>query len=259
MRRPLVAANWKLNGSLEMVSTLVADISVHMQGSQQVDVIIAPPYPYLQRVGERIQGANLSLAAQNVAMHQQGAYTGEVAAQMLADIGCEYVIIGHSERREYYSETNEVVAKKVSCAIQSSLVPIICVGESLDDRQQGRVDEVIKAQLMSVIDEVGIEALQHSVIAYEPIWAIGTGQTASPQQAQAVHKSIRELIARYSAQLSARIRIIYGGSVKPENARELILQEDIDGGLIGGASLDAEGFNQIVDAASETVSDKQRQ
>lgn len=256
MRRPLVAANWKLNGSLEMVSTLVADIGVHAQSCQQVDVIIAPPYPYLQMVGEKFSGTNLSLAAQNVAMHQQGAYTGEVAAQMLVEIGCEYVIIGHSERREYYSESNECVAKKVSCAIQSNLFPIICVGESLDDRQQDRVEQVIITQLQSVIDEVGIEALQHSVIAYEPIWAIGTGQTASPQQAQAVHKMIRELIAQYSAQLAARIRIIYGGSVKPENARELMLQEDIDGGLIGGASLDALCFNQIVDAASATVADR---
>ena len=251
MRRPLVAANWKLNGSLDMASKLAVDISVHVQSCQHVDVTIAPPYPFLQVVGEKLKGQNVSLAAQNVATYQQGAFTGEVAAQMLAEIGCEYVIIGHSERREYYAETNQCVVQKVSRAIESNLAPIICVGESLDDREQGRVDEVIKAQLMSVVGGVGIENLRNSVIAYEPIWAIGTGQTASPEQAQAVHKMIRRMLATHSAQLSADIRVIYGGSVKPENASELFSQEDIDGGLIGGASLDAGLFNQIIDAVPE--------
>lgn len=251
MRRPLVAANWKLNGSLEMASTLVVDIHTHAQQCQHVDVVIAPPYPYLQMVGDSLSGENTSLAAQNVGMHQQGAFTGEVSAQMLSEMGCKYVIIGHSERREYYSETDECIAKKVSCSRQLNLVPIICVGETLEHRQQERVDEVITAQIISVLDEVGIDNLQQCVIAYEPIWAIGTGQTATPQQAQAVHKMIRELVEKHSAQLSKHMRIIYGGSVKPNNALELFSQSDIDGGLIGGASLDAALFNQILDAAAK--------
>lgn len=250
MRRPIVAANWKLNGSLEMAQTLVSAINSHSANHDSVEIVISPPFPYLIKVAELISTGNVHLGAQSAAEHESGAYTGEVAAAMLAEVGCQYVIVGHSERREYYGESDEVVVAKFLQIQQAGLIPILCVGESLEQREQGIMQETIVRQVNAVVDRAGIAAMQNSVIAYEPIWAIGTGKTASPEQAQEVHALIRAEIAKQSAEIAEQLRILYGGSVKAGNAAELFSQADIDGGLIGGASLDAEQFNAIVSAAS---------
>ena len=250
MRRPLVAANWKLNGSLEMASSLVSEINAECSKSAKVDVVIAPPYPYMATVAELINCENIHLGAQSAAQHQTGAYTGEVSATMLAEFGCKYVIVGHSERREYYGETDQVVAEKFMQIQAAGLLPILCVGETLAQRESGVVQETIVKQVDAVVQKAGIEAMNNAVIAYEPIWAIGTGKTASPEQAQEVHAMIRGEISKHSSKTADGLRILYGGSVKADNAAELFSQTDIDGGLIGGASLVAEQFNAIVSAAS---------
>lgn len=250
MRRPIVAANWKLNGSLEMAETLVSAIDTHSANHQNVDVVISPPYPYLTKTAEQISSDNVYLGAQSSAQHPSGAYTGEVAASMLAEVGCKFVIVGHSERREYYAETDQVVAEKFMQIQSAGLSPILCVGESLEQRESNVVKETIVAQVNAVVDKAGIDAINNCVIAYEPIWAIGTGKTATPEQAQDVHAIIRNEIAQQSSSVAEQLRILYGGSVKAGNAVELFSQTDIDGGLIGGASLDAEQFNAIISAAS---------
>ena len=250
MRRPIVAANWKLNGSLEMAQSLVSAINTHSANHAGVDVVVSPPFPYLMKAAESITAGNVHLGAQSAAQQESGAYTGEVAAAMLAEVGCQYVIVGHSERREYYAESDDVVAAKFLQIQNAGLTPILCVGETLEQREQGVMQQTIVNQVNAVIEQAGIEAMQHSVIAYEPIWAIGTGKTATPEQAQEVHAIIRAEIAKQSAEIAEQMRILYGGSVKADNAAELFSQTDIDGGLIGGASLDAEQFNAIVSAAS---------
>ena len=250
MRRPIVAANWKLNGSLEMAQVLVSEINSHGENHQDVGIVISPPFPYLLKVAEHISAPNVHLGAQSAAQHESGAYTGEVAAGMLAEVGCKYVIVGHSERREYYAESDEVVATKFLQIQQAGLIPILCVGESLDQRESGVMQETIVRQVNAVVNAAGIDAMNNAVIAYEPIWAIGTGKTASPEQAQEVHALIRAEIAKQSSTTADQLRILYGSSVKAGNASELLSQTDIDGGLIGGASLDAEQFNAIVAAAS---------
>ena len=250
MRRPIVAANWKLNGSLEMAQSLVPAIDTHSANHASVDVVISPPFPYLVKTAELITSKNVHLGAQSAAQNSSGAYTGEVAANMLAEFGCKYVIVGHSERREYYGETDEVVAEKFLQIQSAGLLPILCVGESLEQRESGVMQETIVRQVNAVVNKAGIDAIQNSIIAYEPIWAIGTGKTASPDQAQEVHALIRNEIAKQSSSIAEQLRILYGGSVKADNAAELFSQTDIDGGLIGGASLDAAQFNAIVSAAS---------
>lgn len=250
MRRSIVAANWKLHGQLSMISSLLQPIDAHAEKYSQVEVVVCPPFPYLAACKQVIQSNNVFLGAQSVAAEKQGAYTGEVAAEMLQEVGCSYVIVGHSERRQYYGENDQVVASKVSRALAAGLTPILCVGESLEQREQGQMKDVIINQLNAVVNEVGIDRISQAVIAYEPIWAIGTGKTASPEQAQEVHSIIRSELAQHSAEVSQQTRILYGGSVKADNAAELFSQPDIDGGLIGGASLDAEQFNAIVDASA---------
>ena len=251
MRRPVVAANWKLNGSREMVTSLVAAINKHAASAESTDVVICPPFPYLSECKKLLSNDNIRLGAQNVAREKKGAYTGEVSAEMLSDIGCQYVIVGHSERRQYYGESDSVVADKFIRALQAGLTPIVCVGESLQQREQGNMQETIIGQVQSVIAKDGVEKLDGSVIAYEPIWAIGTGETATPAQAQEVHALIRDIVAQQSESTASALRILYGGSVKADNAAELFAQTDIDGGLIGGASLDAGQFNAIISAAAE--------
>ena len=250
MRRPIVAANWKLNGNRKMVNSLVTAVSQHAVSVDMVDVVICPPFPYLSESSGFMNATNVFLGGQNVAQEKQGAFTGEVSAEMLAEVGCRYVIVGHSERRQYYGETNTVVANKFIRAQEANLVPIACVGESLEQRQQKQMEETIVNQVQAIIKTAGIACIEKSVIAYEPIWAIGTGETATPQQAQEVHALIRNEIAQQSAEIAAGVRILYGGSVKADNAVELFTQDDIDGGLIGGASLDADQFNAIVSAAT---------
>ncbi len=250
MRRSIVAANWKLNGSLEMAKSLVSAIDAHSNGLEGVDAVICPPFPYLSYVADQMSASNMYLGAQSTAEHESGAYTGEVSAYMVAEVGCRYAIVGHSERREYYGETDAIVAAKFLRIQSAGLIPILCVGESLEQREQGIMQDTIVQQVNAVVAAASISNMQHAVLAYEPIWAIGTGKTASPEQAQEVHAIIRAEIAKQSVDVAAGLRILYGGSVKANNAAELFSQPDIDGGLIGGASLDAEQFNAIVTAGS---------
>jgi triosephosphate isomerase len=233
-----------------MARSLVPAINKHAEAVQTTDVVICPPFPLLGQCHTSMTASNVFLGAQNVADQVSGAYTGEVSAGMLAEAGCQYVIIGHSERRQYYGDTDEIVAHKFTRIQEASLIPILCVGETLEQREQNLVEKIIEQQVVSVVNHVGIAAFANAVIAYEPIWAIGTGKTASPGQAEEVHAMIRQVIAQQEENIARELRILYGGSVKPDNAVELFSQENIDGGLIGGASLDAEQFNAIVSAAA---------
>ena len=247
MRKTIVAGNWKMNASKDSVESLVTDI---LSGASDVsaEVIVCAPFPYLSQVEALIGGSNLMLGAQNLNVNASGAFTGEVSAEMIKDFGANHVIVGHSERRSLYGETSEIVAEKTKTAIDSGLTPILCLGESLDQRESGKTESVVSEQLNKVIKVVGIEAFNNIIIAYEPVWAIGTGVTASPEQAQAVHKFIRDLLASSNQDIADKTAILYGGSMNAGNAVELISCSDIDGGLIGGAALKAEDFLQICKA-----------
>jgi triosephosphate isomerase len=250
MRKPLVAGNWKMNGTRAGAEALIKAIKSGLGVTVTAQVAVCPSYVYLAEVKSLLQGSSVALGAQNVSQRNNGAFTGEVSAAMLLDVGCEYVILGHSERRALYGEDDLVVAEKVIAASKAGLKPIFCVGELLAERESGKTEVVVARQLDAVLNSVeGLAALQKAVIAYEPVWAIGTGKTASPAQAQEVHEFIRQRIAVKDAALAARIQLLYGGSVKGNNAEELFAQTDIDGGLIGGASLDAAEFLAICRAA----------
>ncbi|GAA5129762.1 triose-phosphate isomerase [Alloalcanivorax gelatiniphagus] len=246
-RAPLVAGNWKMNGRLAMVQELATALRPAVP--ERVEVALCPPYPYLPALGEALAGSALALGAQDLCDHEDGAFTGEVSAEMLLEFGCRFVIVGHSERREHYGEDDDQVASKFLRARQAGLTPILCLGESLRQREAEETDQVVVRQLMAVVEAAGVEALGHAVLAYEPVWAIGTGLTATPEQAQAVHAGLRAAVADHDADIAARLRILYGGSVKADNAAPLFAQPDIDGGLIGGASLKAEEFIAICRAA----------
>ncbi len=250
MRKPLVAGNWKMNGSLESVRSLLDGIKSGVAAVQNADLAVCPPYVFLPEAEKLLTGSVIGWGGQDLSTETSGAYTGEVAASMLKDFGCQYVIVGHSERRTYHQESDELVAKKYAVARAAGLVPILCVGETLEEREQGVTEEVVARQLDAVISLEGVDALKHGVIAYEPVWAIGTGKTATPEQAQEVHAFIRGRVAEKSAEVAEGVRILYGGSMKPDNAKELIGKPDIDGGLIGGASLKAEDFLAICTAAN---------
>jgi triosephosphate isomerase len=246
----MVAANWKMNGSLATNGTLVKDILAGLEKESDNDneVAICPPYVYLAELQQLLGSSNVKLGAQNVSHLESGAYTGEIAANMLADFACDYAIVGHSERRTLYAETDLRVAEKFVAVIGQQMKPILCIGELLEERESGDTKDVIARQLDAVLELAGIEAFANAVIAYEPVWAIGTGKTASPEQAQEVHEFIRLRLARHDASIADAIRILYGGSVKPNNAQELFSMADIDGGLIGGASLVADDFINICKA-----------
>ena len=247
MRKTIVAGNWKMNASKDSVESLVTDI---LSGASDVsaEIIVCAPFPYLSQVEVLIERSNLMLGAQNLNVNASGAFTGEVSAEMIKDFGANHVIVGHSERRSLYGETSEIVAEKTKAAIDSGLTPILCLGESLDQRESGKTESVVSEQLNKVIKMVGIEAFNNIIIAYEPVWAIGTGMTATPEQAQAVHKFIRDLLASSDQNIADKTAILYGGSMNAGNAVELISCADIDGGLIGGAALKAEDFLQICKA-----------
>ena len=245
MRQPLVAGNWKMNGSLDGIIALVEGIKAGMNSVTTAEMAVCPPYVYIPQVAALLQGSAISLGAQDVSDQEAGAYTGEVAPAMLSDIGCKYVIVGHSERRSLYGESDEFTASKFAAARKAGLVPILCVGELLEEREQGITEDVVARQLDAVIGLEGIAALGGAVIAYEPVWAIGTGKTASPDQAQAVHAFIRGKLAALDSDVAAKVRILYGGSMNPGNAAELLSMGDIDGGLIGGASLKPDDFLAI--------------
>jgi triosephosphate isomerase len=244
-RTPLVAGNWKMNGGQSLVASMATALAEY-QGV--ADVVVCPPFPYLASAREQLPAA-IGLGAQNVSDQAEGAFTGEVSASMLAEAGCGYVIIGHSERRALYAESDAQIADKFAQVQAAGLIPVLCVGETLAEREAGNTDAVVCGQLQAVVDAVGVAAFARAVVAYEPVWAIGTGKTASPAQAQEMHAHIRSLIRdQYGAEIADSITILYGGSVKPGNAKELFANPDVDGGLIGGASLKAADFNAIVDS-----------
>lgn len=251
MRQPMVAGNWKMNGSKQANQSLLADLRGLPEECPGVDIAVCPPFVYIPEALDALNGTGLAVGSQDCNENESGAFTGEVAAPMVRDVGCEYAIVGHSERRELFGDTDERVAAKYGAAQQAGLVPILCVGETLEERESGVTEEVVKRQMDAVIDAHGVESLEKAVVAYEPVWAIGTGKTASPEQAQAVHAFIRGMVAAHSESVADRLVILYGGSVKPANAAELFACDDIDGGLIGGASLKAEDFGAICKAASE--------
>ncbi|VFN06136.1 MAG: triosephosphate isomerase [Candidatus Kentron sp. G] len=244
-RRILVAGNWKMNGSKESATSLVEGIKAGMDRVKAAEVAVCPPFVYIPMVASMIEGTPIALGAQNLAKEDPGAFTGEVAAPMLTDFGCTYVIVGHSERRAYYGETDALVAQKFVRAQKEGLVPIVCVGELLEEREAGKMEQVVARQIDAILDTAGVSALSSAVIAYEPVWAIGTGKTATPDQAQEVHAFIRNRIAGKDAAIAEKVRIQYGGSVNAGNAAELFAMPDIDGGLIGGASLKVEDFLTI--------------
>jgi len=250
MRDFLIAGNWKMNGSNVANTELVAGIVAGVPAGSGFSLLVCPPFPYLAAVAEQAKGSPVKVGAQNVSEHQKGAFTGEVAPGMLSDIGCDYVIVGHSERRAIYGETSEQVAAKFQAAQAAGITPILCVGETLEEREAGTTESVIDEQLGAVMDAAGVKAFAAAVIAYEPVWAIGTGMTATPEQAQDVHRHIRAQLAAQDEAIAANVQILYGGSMKGENAAGLLAQPDIDGGLIGGASLKADDFLAIAQAAA---------
>lgn len=249
MRSRLVAGNWKMNGSLAANLRLLESLKAGVRASAHAQCAVCVPYPYLAQVQTALAGTSIAWGAQNVSEWAQGAYTGEVSGAMLRDFGCRHALVGHSERRALYGETDKQVAAKFQAAQAAGLIPILCVGESLQERESGVTEIVVGRQLAAVLDTSGVGALVSAVIAYEPVWAIGTGKTASPQQAQAVHAFIRGVIARLDAKLAAGLTILYGGSVKGSNAKDLFAMPDIDGGLVGGAALVAEDFLAICAAS----------
>jgi triosephosphate isomerase len=250
MRTKLVAGNWKLNGSREANQRLVTGILEQLESAGDAGVLLCPPYVYLPQVAVLITGSGIKLGAQDVAQQEKGAYTGEVSAPMLAETGCTHVIIGHSERRAAFGDTDEIVAEKFVAACGAGLIPILCVGETQQEREDGVTMEVVERQLGAVLDRAGSAAMGSAIVAYEPVWAIGTGLTATPAQAQEVHARIRSVVAAADVKIAGDLKILYGGSVKGANASELFAMEDIDGGLIGGASLDADEFMAICRAAA---------
>ncbi|MCO6412830.1 MAG: triose-phosphate isomerase [Thiogranum sp.] len=248
MRQTLVAGNWKLNGSQESIKTLVSGILAGVGDTGNNQVAVCPPFIYIPQVAELVRGSKVALGSQDICDQDAGAFTGEVSGPMLREFGCRYAIVGHSERRALYAEDDEFTARKFAAARNNGLTPILCVGETLDEREQGITEDVVARQLDAVIALEGIAALGEAVIAYEPVWAIGTGKTASPQQAQDVHAFIRGKLAGLDQAVADKVQVLYGGSVKGSNAAELFAMQDIDGGLIGGASLNAEDFLAICKA-----------
>jgi len=243
MRSILIAGNWKMNGSLESVVELIEGIRAGSAGNSSLAVF--PPAVFLMKVGGMLSGTGIALGAQNVCDAEAGAYTGELSAAMLKECGCQYAIVGHSERRSLYQESDQLVAKRFLMAVASGIKPILCVGESLEEREAGITEDVVARQLDAVIEARGVSVMAEGVIAYEPVWAIGTGKVATPEQAQSVHRFIREKIARLDEAVAQKIQILYGGSMNASNAGDLLTQPDIDGGLIGGASLKAADFLAI--------------
>jgi triosephosphate isomerase len=248
-RKPIVAGNWKMNKTVAEAVALVKDIKRDLANVNEVDVVLCPPFTALKAVSDAITGTHLDLGAQNMHWEPSGAFTGEVSPGMLRELFCHYVILGHSERRSYFHETDEIVNKKVKAALASNLRPIVCVGELLEERDSGRTESVVEAQVRGSLAGLSAREWTDVVIAYEPVWAIGTGRTATPEQAQEVHAFIRKVVADMAdTALAQSLRIQYGGSMKSSNAAELMAQPDIDGGLIGGAALEARSFVEIVQA-----------
>jgi len=249
MRRKLVAGNWKMHGSRPMVKELLQQLLAGVTDPEAAEMAVFPPFPYLPRVQRELQGSPIQWGAQTLHPAPKGAFTGEVSAAMLLDFGCRYVLVGHSERRTLFGETNADVANRFAAALEAGLEPLLCVGETLEQRESGATQQVIADQIEAVLGKSGIDSFASATIAYEPVWAIGTGKTASPEQAQEIHAFIRDKLIEHDDIIAGQTRILYGGSVNPSNAADLFARKDIDGGLIGGASLKAEDFLAIYAAA----------
>ena len=250
MRRPMVAGNWKMHGSERANSALLSELEMRLQPQWPIDVAVFPPYVYLADVARRLRGASIEVGAQDVCAEPGGAFTGEVAAGMLRDVGCSLVIVGHSERRRWNHEDDALIARKFGAALAADLTPVLCIGETLEERTADETEAVVARQVDAVLAMHGIEPFARAIVAYEPVWAIGTGRNASPEQAQAVHNFVRGRLARQDANIAGQTRILYGGSVKAANAAELFSMPDVDGGLVGGASLVADEFYEICAAAA---------
>ncbi|PHM39549.1 triose-phosphate isomerase [Xenorhabdus mauleonii] len=251
MRHPLVMGNWKLNGSTHMVNDLIAGLRKELSNIDGCGVAIAPPTIYVSQAKDALAGSRIALGAQDVGVNLSGAFTGETSAEMLKDLGAKYIIIGHSERRTYHKESDEFIAKKFAVLKEQGLIPVLCIGETEQENEAGQTEAVCARQIDAVLNTLGASAFKDTVIAYEPVWAIGTGKSATPAQAQAVHKFIRDHIAKQDAAIAEQVIIQYGGSVNAGNAAELFTQPDIDGALVGGASLKADAFAVIVKAAAD--------
>jgi triosephosphate isomerase len=253
MRRPLIAGNWKMNGTKAEAAEVLRGIIAGVSGMSKVDVAVCPPFPYLQVAEDMLKGTAIGWGSQDVSAEEGGAFTGQVSAAMLNDFGCRYAIVGHSERRQFNGETDAIIARKYAQAQAAGLVPILCVGETLEERESGKTEEVVARHIDAVLSTAGPEALALGVVAYEPVWAIGTGVTATPDQAQEVHAFLRGRVAAKSRDVADGLRMLYGGSMKPGNAAELIGRPDIDGGLIGGAALKAADFVAICQAGEDNA------
>lgn len=253
MRKLLIAGNWKMNCTPSEAASLLEDIRDQKQGiSEEVDVLVCPPFVSLSMAVNYLHDTDIQVGAQNMHFEDNGAYTGEISASMITESGCNYVILGHSERREYFAEDDEMIGKKVAQAVQNDLAPILCVGESLDQRKAGEQQMVVAGQIREGLRHIDAGQAMSVVVAYEPIWAIGTGETATPEQAQQMHAYIRKMLQDlYDEDTAGSVRILYGGSMKPGNAEELLTLEDVDGGLIGGASLKADSFSEIISIAEK--------
>ena len=251
MRRPVVAGNWKMHGSRSANQALLTELERSLKAEWPIDVVVCPPYVYLSDAVRLLEGGQIGVGAQDVCAEASGAFTGQVSAAMLKDVGCHYVIVGHSERRRLYHEDDVLVARKFAAALQRGLIPVLCVGETLEEHEAHQAEAVVARQVDAVIATNGIASFAQAILAYEPVWAIGTGRTATPQQAQGIHAYLRSRIALQDANIAGRLRILYGGSVKGGNAAELFAMPDVDGGLVGGASLSAEEFQQICAAAAQ--------
>lgn len=251
MRKTVIAGNWKMNNDLKETEKLIVDLKKLLQNEKpNCDVIVCPPFTSLSESFKLVSGSIIKLGAQNMHFEENGAYTGEVSASMLKSVGCEYVILGHSERRAIFGETDDLINKKIKKALSAGLKPIFCVGELLEEREKGITNDVVKRQILKGLDGISADDMKNIIVAYEPVWAIGTGKTASPAQAQAVHEFIRDLIEiDYSLEVANDLVIQYGGSVKADNAKELLSQKDIDGALVGGACLKADSFMGIIKAS----------
>jgi triosephosphate isomerase (TIM) len=250
MRRPIIAGNWKMHNLIKETVELINGLKRELSGADFADIVVCPVFTSLSDARELLMDSNIKLGAQDTFWEKKGAFTGEVSAEMLKDAGCEYVIIGHSERRQFFNETNETVNKKIKAALSAGLKPIVCVGESLEEREQGRTFDIVKNHIRGSLAGLTSEDMKDLALAYEPVWAIGTGKTASPEQAQEVHSFIRGILNEtFGSDVSDAVRIQYGGSVKPDNINELMKKEDIDGALVGGASLKIDSFSAIVKGA----------
>ena len=249
MRRRLIMGNWKMNGSLIANETLLTDLAGQIAGLEGVDVAVCPAYIHLAQAVELSAGSIIKVGAQNLSHHDKGAFTGEVSGEMIHNLGCTYVLTGHSERRALYGETNQLVAEKTLKALELGLIPVLCIGETLAERQSGQMNDVLADQMNAVVNLCGANSFSQIVVAYEPVWAIGTGETATPEQAQDAHAFVRGLISAHYPEIADRMTILYGGSMNDKNAAQLLGMPDVDGGLVGGASLNANSFSSIIHSA----------